>query len=147
MSFKRIGNYMVIGFMGGLGLFNSSKLEIRQATDTNAELLFQNGQIISSAVICLCVAGMMAEILVMKNRRKKVLKSNPLITEDDKLSATEFYDKYAEDSPTVSKPKKYRKTHSKKSKPIFKGDKINSANDIGVSKKKTNKKNKGVKNE
>lgn len=121
MSFKRIGNYMVIGFMGGLGLFNSSKLEIRQATDTNAELLFQNGQIISSAVICLCGAGMIAEILVMKNRRKKVRKCNPLITEDDKLSATEFYDKYAEDSPTVSKPKKYRKTHSKKSKPIFKG--------------------------
>jgi len=113
MSFRRIGNYMVIGFMGGLGLFNSSKLEIRQATDTNAELLFQNGQIISSAVICICVAGMMAEVFVMKNRMRKARKSNPLITEDDKLSATEFYDKYAEDSPDVSKPKKYKKKGKK----------------------------------
>ena len=62
MSFKRIGNYMVVAFIGGLGLFNSSKLEIRQATDTNAELLFQNGQIISSAVIVICFAGMIAGI-------------------------------------------------------------------------------------
>jgi len=113
MSFKRIGNYMVIGFMGGLGLFNSTKLEIRQVTDTNAELIFQNGQIISSAVICLCVSGMIAEVLVMKNRRKKARKSNPFITDDDNLSATEFYDKYAEDSPTVSKPKKYKKKGKK----------------------------------
>jgi len=119
MSFRRIGNYMVIGFMGGLGLFNSSKLEIRQATDTNAELLFQNGQIISSAVICICVAGMMAEVFVMKNRMRKARKSNPLITEDDKLSATEFYDKHAEDSldtesaPTKTKSKKRKGKKSK----------------------------------
>jgi hypothetical protein len=116
MSFKRIGNYMVVGFMGGLGLFNSSKLEIRQATDTNAELFFQNGQIISSAVIVICIAGMIAEVFVIKNRRKKARKSNPLINEDDKLSATEFYDKYAEDSSEdVSIPVKSKKKKGKKS--------------------------------
>ena len=147
MSFRRITNYMIVAFAGGLGLFNSSKLEIRQATDTNAELLFQNGQIVSSAIIFICISGILGEILVMKNRKRKTHRSNSMITVDDNLSATEFYDKYAEDSLTVSKPKKYRKTQSKKSKPIFKGDKTNSANDIGVSKKKTNKKNKGVKNE
>ena len=121
MSFKRITNYMIVAFGGGLGLFNSSKLEIRQATDTNAELLFQNGQ---------------GEILVMKNCKRKTHRSNSMITVDDNLSATEFYDKYAEESLTVSKPKKYRRAKSKKNKPIFGGVKTASANDTTNSKKK-----------
>ena len=139
MSFRRITNYMIVAFAGGLGLFNSSKLEIRQATDTNAELIFQNGQIISSAIIFICFAGIVAEFLVLKNRKRKSRRSNHLITVDDELSATEFYDKYAEN---ITKPKKY-----KKPKKIFGGIKTNSANDVGVSKKKTNKKKDGEKNE
>ena len=51
MSYTRIGNFMIMAFIGGLGLFNSSKLEMRQSANTNAELIFQNGQIISSAII------------------------------------------------------------------------------------------------
>lgn len=136
MSFKRITNYMIVAFAGGLGLFNSSKLEIRQATDTNAELLFQNGQIVSSAIIFICISGILGEILVMKNRKRKTHRSNSMITVDDNLSATEFYDKYAEDSHSLSKPKKYRRAKSKKNKPIFGRAKTNSTNDTGNSKKK-----------
>ena len=127
---------MIVAFGGGLGLFNSSKLEIRQATDTNAELLFQNGQIVSSAIIFICISGILGEILVMKNRKRKTHRSNSMITVDDNLSATEFYDKYAEESLTVSKPKKYRRAKSKKNKPIFGGVKTASANDTTNSKKK-----------
>ena len=136
MSFKRITNYMIVAFAGGLGLFNSSKLEIRQATDTNAELLFQNGQIVSAAIIFICISGILGEILVMKNRKRKTHRSNSMITVDDNLSATEFYDKYAEDSHSLSKPKKYRRAKSKKNKPIFGGVKTASANDTTNSKKK-----------
>ena len=136
MSFRRITNYMIVAFAGGLGLFNSSKLEIRQATDTNAELLFQNGQIVSSAIIFICISGILGEILVMKNRKRKTHRSNSMITVDDNLSATEFYDKYAEDSLSLSKPKKYRRAKSKKNKPIFGGVKTASANDTANSKKK-----------
>jgi hypothetical protein len=116
MSFKRIGNYMVVAFIGGLGLFNSSKLEIRQATDTNAELLFQNGQIISSAVIVICFAGMIAETLVMRARKSKSRLSNAFNHPDDELSATEFYEKHAEDAqekPPKSKKKAKKKTEGK----------------------------------
>ena len=63
MSYQRIGNYMVGGFIGGLGLFNSSKLEVRQATETNAELIFQNGQIISAVMMFVCCAGILCEFL------------------------------------------------------------------------------------
>jgi hypothetical protein len=51
MSYKKISHYMIFAFLGGLGLFNSTQLESRYATDTNQELIFQNGQIISSAII------------------------------------------------------------------------------------------------
>ncbi len=136
MSFRRITNYMIVAFAGGLGLFNSSKLEIRQATDTNAELLFQNGQIVSSAIIFICISGILCEILVMKSCKGKTRHSNSLITSDDNLSATEFYDKHIEDSLSISKTKKYRRAKSKKNKPTFGGAKTNSANDIGNSKKK-----------
>jgi len=55
-------------FIGALGLFNSSKLELRQLSNTNTELLFQNGQIISAAMIGVCMAGILGEVLFMKSR-------------------------------------------------------------------------------
>ena len=66
MGFKRLFRFMTVAFLGGLGLFNSTKLEIRQITDTNAELIFQNGQIISSAIICLSLAGLLSELVLMR---------------------------------------------------------------------------------
>ena len=39
MSYTKISHYMLGAFIGALGLFNSSKLEIRQELNTNGELL------------------------------------------------------------------------------------------------------------
>ncbi len=61
---------MVGAFIGALGLFNSSKLELRQEINTNAELLFQNGQIISASVICVCIAGILGEFWFMREMKK-----------------------------------------------------------------------------
>lgn len=61
---------MIAAFVGGLGLFNSTQLELRQVTATNAELIFQNGQIISSAIIILSVAGILAEFAIIRKQKK-----------------------------------------------------------------------------
>lgn len=100
MGFKRLFRFMSVAFIGGLGLFNSTKLEIRQITDTNAELIFQNGQIISSAIVCLSLAGFLSELVLMrKGSRDSNSESETidLITYDDSLSAQEFYVKYSGD--------------------------------------------------
>ena len=46
MGFKQLFNYMICIFISGLGLFNSTQLEVRYESGTNNELIFQNGQII-----------------------------------------------------------------------------------------------------
>ena len=51
MSYRKLFNYLIAMGIGGLGLFNSSKLEIRYETNSNLELLCQNGMIISSVII------------------------------------------------------------------------------------------------
>ena len=60
-SYARMSNYLVGLFMGLLGLFNSSKLEMRQIADSNNELLFQNGQLISATVIVVCLSGFVGD--------------------------------------------------------------------------------------
>tara|TARA_R110002051_G_scaffold279126_2_gene340583 strand:- start:4789 stop:5169 length:381 start_codon:yes stop_codon:yes gene_type:complete len=110
MSYTRIGNFVIMAFVGGLGLFNSSMLEMRQVTNSNAELIFQNGQIISSAIIFICFSGIIAECLAMKNCKGKKSRPNSLITSDDNLSATEFYDKYGEGRRNRSKKETPKKT-------------------------------------
>lgn len=66
---------MIFAFLGGLGLFNSTQLESRYATDTNQELIFQNGQIISSAIIILCVAGILAEFAILRKQKKDEIRT------------------------------------------------------------------------
>jgi hypothetical protein len=66
---------MIFAFLGGLGLFNSTQLELRQVTDTNQELIFQNGQIISSAIIILCVAGILAEFAILRKQKKDEIRT------------------------------------------------------------------------
>ena len=73
---------MSVAFIGGLGLFNSTKLEIRQITDTNAELIFQNGQIISSAVICISLAGLLAELVLLRKGSRSDKEKIDLIAEN-----------------------------------------------------------------
>lgn len=75
MSYKKISHYMIFAFLGGLGLFNSTQLELRQVTDTNQELIFQNGQIISSAIIILCVAGILAEFAILRKQKKDEIRT------------------------------------------------------------------------
>ena len=44
MGFKQLFNYMICIFISGLGLFNSTQLEVRYEAGTNNELIFQNGK-------------------------------------------------------------------------------------------------------
>ena len=66
MGFKQLFNYMVCIFVSGLGLFNSTQLEVRYEAGTNNELIFQNGQIISTAFMGLFIAAFFVEIMMMK---------------------------------------------------------------------------------
>ena len=65
----KLTEYLSLFFVGLLGLFNSSKLEVRQITNTNAELLFQNGQIISVTLMGICMVGVMGSLI--NNRHYK----------------------------------------------------------------------------
>ena len=65
----KLTEYLSLFFVWLLGLFNSSKLEVRQITNTNAELLFQNGQIISVTPMGICVVGVMGSLI--NNRHYK----------------------------------------------------------------------------
>ena len=66
MGFKQLFNYMICIFVSGLGLFNSTQLEVRYEAGTNNELIFQNGQIISTAFMGLFIAAFFVEIMMMK---------------------------------------------------------------------------------
>ena len=66
MGFKQLFNYMICIFVSGLGLFNSTQLEVRYESGTNNELIFQNGQIISTAFMGLFIAAFFVEIMMMK---------------------------------------------------------------------------------
>ena len=79
--------YAFVAFIGLLGLFNSWKLEMRQAVDTNAELLFQNGMIISVALVTICLLGCFVEIsFLFRNRKQKWLPKIDDPPHDDKVS-------------------------------------------------------------
>ncbi len=100
MSYKRLFRYLVMIMLGGLGLFNSYKLELRYETNSNLELLCQNGIIVSSIVIIYFALAFMVEILFRRNlhsrkprvRQRKFKKNTPLETEEV-IGAQEFYEK------------------------------------------------------
>ena len=56
-------SYLVLFFIGFLGFFNSASLESRQLIDSNAELLFQNGMIISTTIMAVSIAGSIGETI------------------------------------------------------------------------------------
>jgi hypothetical protein len=108
MSYRRLFRYLVMIMIGGLGVFNSYKLEIRYEPNTNLELLYQNGIIISTLVIIYFTLAFFIEILVSKrvSKRKRRVYRTPSKKEyelkkvtsvkqkdDHTLSAQEFYDK------------------------------------------------------
>ena len=86
MGYKKLFNYLVLIGIGGLGFFNSSKLEIRYETNSNLELLCQNGMIISAVAIIYFTLAFFVELMVMK-RRKKVYRI-PSKKEYDNLRIT-----------------------------------------------------------
>ena len=104
MDYRRLFRYLVMIMIGGLGVFNSYKLEIRYEPNTNLELLYQNGIIISTLVIIYFTLAFFIEILVSKRKRrvyrtpsKKEYELKKVASvkqkDDDTLSAQEFYDK------------------------------------------------------
>lgn len=96
MGFKRLFNYMICIFISGLGLFNSTQLEVRYESGSNNELIFQNGQIISTAFIGLFIAAFFVEIMMMK-RNTDVPNSSPSKTKSEtkksKIKKSEILDK------------------------------------------------------
>ena len=106
MSFKKLFNYMVMIFISGLGLFNSTQLEVRYEPGTNNELFFQNGQIISTAFMGLFIAAFFVEILIMK-------RNGASTSSDRKIGKKEKESKNSE-----------KKSDGKKSDGKISGDKI-----------------------
>ena len=96
MGFKQLFNYMICIFISGLGLFNSTQLEVRYEAGTNNELIFQNGQIISTAFMGLFIAAFFVEIMMMK-RNTDVPNSSPSKTKsktkNSKIKKSEISDK------------------------------------------------------
>jgi len=78
MSYQDLSNYLVGLFLGGLGFFNSWKLEARQITDTNNELIWQNGMIISATLVFICLAGFVGEWINMWRRPPRLKKMRPM---------------------------------------------------------------------
>ena len=59
---RKVLTYSSLLFFGFLGIFNSTKLELRQETNSNLELLFQNAQIISTSLITVTLLVMLKDI-------------------------------------------------------------------------------------
>ena len=64
-------SYLLLFFIGFLGLFNCASLEVRQLTDSNAELLFQNGMIISVTLMAISIAGSIGETIAYHRHSKR----------------------------------------------------------------------------
>ena len=79
-------SYLVLFFIGFLGLFNSASLELRQITDSKAELVFQNGMIISTTLMVVSIAGSIGETIAYvryKNKRESQRAFNKAIKKEE----------------------------------------------------------------
>lgn len=90
MGYRKLFNYLIAMGIGGLGLFNSSKLEIRYETNSNLELLCQNGMIISSVVIAYFFLAFWVEILTMRTIRKHRAIRKTFFADKEPLSISDF---------------------------------------------------------
>jgi|TARA_B100001094_G_C17763492_1_gene591545 hypothetical protein len=104
MGFKQLFNYMICIFISGLGLFNSTQLEVRYESGTNNELIFQNGQIISTAFMGLFIAAFFVEIMMMRRKTDIVNPSSKKISKSKitKNKKSEISDK---DKPSEEESK------------------------------------------
>jgi len=95
VSYRKLFNYLIAMGIGGLGLFNSSKLEIRYETNSNLELLCQNGMIISSVIIVYFFLAFWVEILTVRTiRKRKAIRKTFVDTQP--LSISDFVEISAE---------------------------------------------------
>lgn len=100
MGYRKLFHYIIGMGLGGLGLFNSSKLEIRYETNSNLELLCQNGMIISSVIIVYFFLAFWVELLTMRTmRRRKAMRKTeePLAISDFVKPPTAFFEKKTEE--------------------------------------------------
>ena len=102
---------MVMIFISGLGLFNSTQLEVRYEPGTNNELFFQNGQIISTAFMGLFIAAFFVEILMMKRNglsnssEKKIAKKEKASKNSEKKSSSKQVDESSQKITDIDKEK------------------------------------------
>ena len=94
---RKVLTYSSLLFFGFLGIFNSTKLELRQETDSNLELLFQNAQIISTSIITVTLLVILKDI---RKFRKSVRNEKELTTEDNNVTIGK-----TEDDIVISTPK------------------------------------------
>lgn len=76
--------------LGGLGLFNSTKLEIRYETNSNLELLCQNGMIISSVIVAYFFLAFWVEILMMRTMRRRRAMRKTFFVDEEPLAISDF---------------------------------------------------------
>jgi len=96
VSYRKLFNYLIAMGIGGLGLFNSSKLEIRYETNSNLELLCQNGMIISSVIIVYFFLAFWVEILTVRTIRKRKAIRKTFFVDTQPLSISDFVEISAE---------------------------------------------------
>ena len=94
---RKVLTYSSLLFFGFLGIFNSTKLELRQETDSNLELLFQNAQIISISVITVTILVLLKDI---RKFRKSVRNEKELTGGDNNVTIGK-----TEDDIVISTPK------------------------------------------
>lgn len=82
---RKVLTYSSLLFFGFLGIFNSTKLELRQETDSNLELLFQNAQIVSTSIITVTLLVMLKDIRKFRKnvRNEKDGDNNVAIVKND----------------------------------------------------------------
>ena len=90
MGYRKLFHYIIGMGLGGLGLFNSSKLEIRYETNSNLELLCQNGMIISSVIIAYFLLAFWVEILMMRTMRRRKAMRKTFFVDKEPLAITDF---------------------------------------------------------
>ena len=90
MGYRKLFNYIIGMGLGGLGLFNSSKLEIRYETNSNLELLHQNGMIISSVIIVYFFLAFWVEMLMMRTMRRRKAMRKTFFVDEEPLAISDF---------------------------------------------------------
>lgn len=90
MGYRKLFHYIIGMGLGSLGLFNSSKLEIRYETNSNLELLCQNGMIISSVIIVYFFLAFWVEMLMMRTMRRRKAMRKTFFVDEEPLAISDF---------------------------------------------------------